>query len=589
MATEIDILNSNVNEQNNYNSINDNQEDLIHNYNDVDNTNINNHVLPNSMSISKSREKRMTKLLIVGLILPLSVLLNIQSSEIPAWYKKETKEPVYFPSTVICIRILGQIAGTIAAIALLLKSVHIGSSFRILKWRFYKKHRGVIMIISASIQSGEVSYFTLSSIILSFLSVVLLSKDANKRNRIFRQSGQKPKNRLSYMQRQLIVLEIVAIFYLIIGGLIYSKLEGWTFNDAVYFSIITLMTCGTGDYSPTTLIGRIILIIYAIPGILITAYTVYSIYSVISEIIYAKVYKDFTRFINISNDIFFQSLLKHDQTKVNSNDNLNDNQNLLNLSSGNENINRKENIISSTSDNNKSSEIKNNPRYITFDTITDSSLCEEPSSFSDKEDYNNNTSFLNSNGYLNEIGTNTNLNRPKTFMITRRNTFDINQKNVQGMQLYSHSDEALEIDTEKVLKQTRDLNFRQLKLSLGVLIFIIILFSSIYSWIEHWTFFNAVYFCFVNLCTIGYGDIVPKTIYGKSIYIFFIYLAVPSTTWLGTVLFELATGRWEVYIEKTDLEDELIRNDFDRQEMNDDKRKKKLKKRNKGKKKERRN
>jgi hypothetical protein len=411
MATEIDILNSNVNEQNNYNSINDNQEDLIHNYNDVDNTNINNHVLPNSMSISKSREKRMTKLLIVGLILPLSVLLNIQSSEIPAWYKKETKEPVYFPSTVICIRILGQIAGTIAAIALLLKSVHIGSSFRILKWRFYKKHRGVIMIISASIQclcsmiilvyyyknynygddyipAGEVSYFTLSSIILSFLSVVLLSKDANKRNRIFRQSGQKPKNRLSYMQRQLIVLEIVAIFYLIIGGLIYSKLEGWTFNDAVYFSIITLMTCGTGDYSPTTLIGRIILIIYAIPGILITAYTVYSIYSVISEIIYAKVYKDFTRFINISNDIFFQSLLKHDQTKVNSNDNLNDNQNLLNLSSGNENINRKENIIPSTSDNNKSSEIKNNPRYITFDTITDSSLCEEPSSFSDKEGKN---------------------------------------------------------------------------------------------------------------------------------------------------------------------------------------------------------
>jgi len=44
------------------------------------------------------------------------------------------------------------------------------------------------------IPAGEVSYFTLSSIILSFLSVVLLSKDANKRNRIFRQSGQKPKS-----------------------------------------------------------------------------------------------------------------------------------------------------------------------------------------------------------------------------------------------------------------------------------------------------------------------------------------------------------------------------------------------------------
>jgi len=407
MATEIDILNSDINEQTNYNTINNNREDLMQNNKNNINNNDNN-ISPNSLSISKSREKRMTKLLIVGLILPFSVLLNIQSSEIPAWYKKKTKEPIYFPSSVVWVRIFGQFAGAIATIALLLKSVHIGSSFTILKWRLYKKHRGVIMIISASIQclcsmvilvyyyknyhnysddyipAGEVSYFTISSIILSLLSVILLSKDANKRNRIFRQSGQKPKNRLSYMQRQLIVLEIVAIFYLIIGGLIFSKLEGWTFNDAVYFSIITLMTCGTGDYSPTTFIGRMILILYAIPGILITAYTVYSIYSVISEIIYAKVYKDFTRFINISNDIFFQSLLKHDQTKANANDNLNNNQNSLKFSLGNENINHEENNISSTSGNDKSSDIKNNPRYKTYDTITDSSLCEEPSSFSDK-------------------------------------------------------------------------------------------------------------------------------------------------------------------------------------------------------------
>jgi len=97
MATEIDILNSDINEQTNYNSINNNREDLIqNNKNNIGNGNNNNNITPNPLSISKSREKRMTKLLIVGLILPFSVLLNIQSSEIPAWYKKVYLNYMYY-------------------------------------------------------------------------------------------------------------------------------------------------------------------------------------------------------------------------------------------------------------------------------------------------------------------------------------------------------------------------------------------------------------------------------------------------------------------------------------------------------------
>jgi len=34
------------------------------------------------------------------------------------------------------------------------------------------------------------------------------------------------------MQRQLIVLEILEIFYTILGGLLFSKLENWSFNDS---------------------------------------------------------------------------------------------------------------------------------------------------------------------------------------------------------------------------------------------------------------------------------------------------------------------------------------------------------------------
>jgi len=604
---------------------------------------------------------------------------------------------------------------------------------------------------------SEVSYFTIQSIILSFLSAILLSKDANKRNRLFRQFGQKPKNRLSYMQRQLIVLEILVIFYIIIGGLIYSKLEGWTFNDAVYFAIITLMTCGTGDFSPNTFAGRLLLIVYAIPGILLTAYTVYSIYSVISEILYAKVYKDFSRFINVNNDIFFQNLVKHDQVVNHQNplpspsqdNNNNDNTHEFDLPSTSNNIDlitceeplsisetdENNNITTNSNTNNDkastnyengliilNTNISSSSSSVSYSNINDENSIDKPapidnpsnpnnpnnqirrrnlansyniniSNWNDEDHYyyeprhsilindstgirfgpvyqyddndaessssseddsyysdannsesdhselehlinkkqnhnnsniNNNTNNNNKNNSNNNNNNNSNIksavsspinhiynnelakkstsslhsyysrysyqrsfyrkniinanrynslsanddndsnNGLKSLMLTRRNTLNPNQNNVlKGMAIYSSSNN--EIDAEKVLKQTRDLNLRQLKLSLGVLSLIIVFFSLIYSWIENWSFFEAVYFCFVNLCTIGYGDFVPKTVYGKSIYIYFIYIAVPSTTWLGTVLFELATGRWEVYIEQTDLEDELIRNDFDRQ------------------------
>jgi len=676
MATEIDILNSDINnEQNVLNSTNT----LIQN--------------DTPLSISKSREKRMTKLLLVGIILPFSVFNNIQSSEIPAWYNKETKEPVNFPLYIRNIRLVGQIAGTIATIALFLKSVHIGSSFQILKWRLHRKHRVVIMIIGALIQcicsifiliyyyknipnyadeykTSEVGYFTIQSIILSLLTIILLSKDANKRNRIFRQSGLKPKNRLSYMQRQLIVLEITDIFYTLIGGLLFSKLENWSFNDSVYFTVTTLMTCGTGDFTPNSLIGKLTMMVYAIPGILLTTYTVYSIYSVISEILYAKVYKDFSQFINVSNDMYFQNYVKNDKSTSSQLTGLNDSSNGdLHTSSSLNNdkhdkkkeeevkkspiITHRNEASLSTQQNNK--DISSSPSYninvsdqqrrprnprnntqryfesrrsilfndsnsavlqtLRFDTVgndyEDSSSSDDSSYSEDGNDRElehllskknkhgkNNSSISNHSSIsnYNSIQTNSSIimnnkycrnrhlsyqiednpylkysdkiegmdergKRTKALMLTRRNTLNMGQSNVQGVKLISSNQE---IDTDKVLKQTRDLNQRQLKLSFTLLFLIILFFSLLYSCIENWSFFEAIYFCFVNLFTIGYGDFVPQTVYGKSIFMYFMYSAVSATTWVGTVLLQLATGKWEIYIEKTDLEDELYGNDVDK-------------------------
>jgi voltage-gated potassium channel Kch len=62
-------------------------------------------------------------------------------------------------------------------------------------------------------------------------------------------------------------LLITSIIVLAIGTLSYSYLEGWSFIDSLYFSVITLTTIGYGDLSPQTVEGKLFTIFYIFIGI----------------------------------------------------------------------------------------------------------------------------------------------------------------------------------------------------------------------------------------------------------------------------------------------------------------------------------
>ena len=54
---------------------------------------------------------------------------------------------------------------------------------------------------------------------------------------------------------------------LVIGTVTYHYLEGWSWLDALYFSVITLTTIGYGDYSPQTTYGKVFTLLYIVVGI----------------------------------------------------------------------------------------------------------------------------------------------------------------------------------------------------------------------------------------------------------------------------------------------------------------------------------
>ena len=62
-------------------------------------------------------------------------------------------------------------------------------------------------------------------------------------------------------------LVFTTLFILLMGMFAYHYLEGWSYVDSLYFSIITLTTIGYGDFSPQTTQGKLFTIFYIILGV----------------------------------------------------------------------------------------------------------------------------------------------------------------------------------------------------------------------------------------------------------------------------------------------------------------------------------
>lgn len=62
-----------------------------------------------------------------------------------------------------------------------------------------------------------------------------------------------------------------AVVTIAVGTTVYMLLEGWSFIDALYFSVVTLATVGFGDLHPTTDAAKLFTVLYIISGLGIIA------------------------------------------------------------------------------------------------------------------------------------------------------------------------------------------------------------------------------------------------------------------------------------------------------------------------------
>ncbi|KHN94950.1 potassium channel [Metarhizium album ARSEF 1941] len=88
---------------------------------------------------------------------------------------------------------------------------------------------------------------------------------------------------LSRGQRTLVLQAMLFLTYLLLGALLFSRLEEWDYLDGVYWADVTLFTIGFGDMVPTTVLGQALLIPYVLVGITSLGIVVSSIRSMIVQ------------------------------------------------------------------------------------------------------------------------------------------------------------------------------------------------------------------------------------------------------------------------------------------------------------------
>ena len=77
-----------------------------------------------------------------------------------------------------------------------------------------------------------------------FISIISFLKDKSYRNLLFTTN-----------------------FFIVLGTIVYHYIEGWSWLDTLYFSLITLTTIGYGDFSTQTDLGKIFTLLYIVIGV----------------------------------------------------------------------------------------------------------------------------------------------------------------------------------------------------------------------------------------------------------------------------------------------------------------------------------
>ncbi|KAG0029222.1 hypothetical protein BGZ81_004004 [Podila clonocystis] len=110
-----------------------------------------------------------------------------------------------------------------------------------------------------------------------------------------------------------------------------------------------------------------------------------------------------------------------------------------------------------------------------------------------------------------------------------------------------------ELERQQAHEESMEEYGRRLRFSATM--FLIFWFGGalIFMLTESWTFFDSLYFCGVSFATIGYGDFVPHTPTGRSIFIAYCLVGVVTLTSLASLMSEVLSKSMRRHVVETQI------------------------------------
>ena len=394
---------------------------------------------------------------------------------------------------------------------------------------------------------------------------------------------------LSLAQRQLTLLMISSLFYLALSATLYGYIEGWKFDDALYWSITTYTTVGFGDFAPRTTAGRGAIPIVTAVGIGLIGGLIWSLRNVVLEVLTLQLATQYSKQFGQQDSM--------DQSATNSPaisspaaslsvrarqfgarfNLLRRGKSIGDFSSSDrvpllrddelEHTNRSSELFipssgvlsvydsASPSSNNK----RKRPQTMfaaggpSNEGFTSSPLSSAPSSPSlDSADIRPISIAAFDNDHVPP---------PSLLPLGRYNTTTIAELAAERQRKHTMTISRAEhlphltivADAPLMQQQVEDVtrSALQFQIIIGSIIVVgnLVIFGTVFAWLEKWTIWEGIYFAYITGTTIGYGDLTLCTNTGRSLLIWYIFIAIGSTTYLGSMGSELALNQWTVTVD----------------------------------------
>ncbi|KAF9166921.1 hypothetical protein DFQ26_006448 [Actinomortierella ambigua] len=117
----------------------------------------------------------------------------------------------------------------------------------------------------------------------------------------------------------------------------------------------------------------------------------------------------------------------------------------------------------------------------------------------------------------------------------------------------SSSQSSADLEREQAYLESMDEYRRRVQLWVVVFIFFWVVGATVFTLIEGWDYATSIYFVFVAFSTIGYGDVVPQTIAGRSFFLGYCLVGVVTVTSLASVVSEVLSKKMRRHVVEAQL------------------------------------